>query len=209
MEVYDVEVLGVTPDKGVADLLTAEQTRAVQGAVMLASSERNLVITRRRSEIDAEMIELATAATLRKEDADRKRQEAESKTTMQRIEAEAQETLKQLETAVEEAAKRSIIAAGELTDEKARGDYELTLETKRTKLFEDKMKSITPDLVAALTALGDKEMIGKLSVALAPLALNEQTGLGAVIDRVFEGTPLAPVLKNMQGGRKKREVVEA
>src|SRR5271167_3787343 len=57
MEVYDVEVLGVTiSDARIADLLKNAQTSAVQDAINLSVEERNLETTRKRTTIQTEEI---------------------------------------------------------------------------------------------------------------------------------------------------------
>ncbi len=51
-------------------------------------------------------------------------------------------------------------------------------------------------------------VLARLSVALAPLALAKQSGLGQTLDRVFKGTPVESVLANIQrrgGNRVKRD----
>ena len=55
------------------------------------------------------------------------------------------------------------------------------------------------DLISAMDTLGRLEFATKLSAAIAPLALHEQTGLGTTIEKVFKGTALEGILNNVQG----------
>jgi hypothetical protein len=60
------------------------------------------------------------------------------------------------------------------------------------------MAAIAPDLIAAMNTLGQTEFATKLATAIAPLALNEQQGLGTTLERIFKGTALETVLANVQ-----------
>jgi hypothetical protein len=61
------------------------------------------------------------------------------------------------------------------------------------------MAAIVPDLVQAMNTLGQTEFATKLATAIAPLAINEQLGLGTTLERVFKGTAFETVLANVQG----------
>jgi len=80
-------------------------------------------------------------------------------------------------------------------------EYDESLEAQekeRVALFEKKMTAITPNLIQALQTLGDNAVLTSLTAALAPLALHEQQGIAASLDKVFKGSVLEPVLNNMQ-----------
>jgi hypothetical protein len=68
--------------------------------------------------------------------------------------------------------------------------------------IEKRMAAIVPDLVQAMNTLGQAEFATKLAAAIAPLAINEQLGLGTTLERVFKGTAFETILANVQGRSK-------
>ena len=199
MEVYDVEVLGVQiVDEKIANLLKTAQQRAVESAITLSADEQNLVNIRRKTEIEKETKELETSVTLRKEKLTQEAIKASSVTAMTKLKAEIDEAVFEANAEVEAQKQKDAVATAEANRRKMVDDQDLALEGTRAELFAKRMEAITPDLIAAMNTLGQTEFATKLAIAVAPLALNEQTGLGTTLERVFKGTALETVLTNLQ-----------
>jgi hypothetical protein len=115
-----------------------------------------------------------------------------------KLNAEITAATTRLDAQVEAQEQKVVIATSEFERVKTESDYTLLLDKERTSLFEKKMAAITPNLIQALTTIGETEMMTQLSAALAPLALNEQTGLGTIMERVFKNTPMEQILSNIQ-----------
>jgi major vault protein len=199
MEVYDVEVLGVTiSDAAIANLLTDGQIKAVEATIMLSMDEQRLENTRRSTIIQTEVAELETKAKMVKEHLTRELASAAAETALFRLEAEIKQAIRQRDFEIEAEEKKDQIAASVFARRKTDNDYDIGLEGQRVAFFEKRMAAIGPDLVAAMNTLGQTEFATKLATAIAPLAINEQQGLGTTLERIFKGTALETVLANVQ-----------
>jgi len=199
MEVYDVEVLSVNiADEKISNLLKNAQQKAVESTIALAANEQTLEATRRQVEINSEIAELETKLRLRKEELARQENESKAETTMAALQTEIDTMVVRMNADIDRQEQKKAIAQSEFELIKLTEDYNLELETSRVKFFETKMKAITPDLVAAMQALGNTEMASKLMATIAPLAIAEQTGLVTTLEKVFAGTPMANIFDNLQ-----------
>jgi major vault protein len=200
MEVYDVEVLGVTiSDSKIADLLKNAQTQAVQNAINLASEEQNLETTKTRTTILEKVAVLEHGLKIKKLDLAAEVSQREAEVTMAELEANIAQQVATINAQVEEQKQRNTIATATLERRKADEEFTLKLDQDRAKIFTEKFAAVTPDLIQAMQTLGQTEFATKLAAAVAPLALHEQTGLGTAIEKVFKGTALEGILNNIQG----------
>ena len=201
MDIYDVEVLSVTiadTHRGIADLLKNATTAAVTSAIQLTSSEQTLANTRRQTTIDMEIAELTTKVAVYKQELAMLATEAEAKATMAELEADVAEQVARLNALVAEQEQKNAVAAAEFNRTKVLSDQEVALEKERVVLFEKKMAALTPNLIQAMQTLGDNEVVTRLSTAIAPLAILEQSSTSIVLERLFKGTPLETVLNNIK-----------
>jgi major vault protein len=201
MDVYDVEVLSVTiaeTHKGIATLLQTATTTAVESAITLASDEQKLTVTRRKTEIDKEIAKLTTEVAVYKQELAMQVTEAEAEASMAEIEAEIAEQVAKLDAQVKQQEQSNAIAAAEFTRIKTTSDYEVQLEKERVANFERKLAAFTPNLQTAIQTLGETETMNRLTAAVAPLAIIEQTSTSLVMERLFKGTPLEAVMNNMK-----------
>jgi major vault protein len=199
MSVYDVEVLGVViSDTKIAALLREAQTTAVQSAITLSQEEQTLEVTRRRATIQRETDDLTTSVALHKQVNARKVTAAEAETSMAELQSEIDETVARANAEVAAQESANAVAQASFNRQKTLDDHSLSIETAHTTMFENRMRAFTPGLIEAMNTLGQTEFATKLSLAIAPLAINEQLGLQTTLERVFAGTPLATVLTNLQ-----------
>jgi len=200
MEVYDVEVLGVTiSDAKISDLLKNAQTQAVQNAINLASEEQNLETTKTRTAILGKVADLEHGLKIKKLDLAAEVSQREAEVTMSELEASIAQQVATINAQVEEQKQRNTIAAATLERRQADENFTLKLDQDRADIFTKKFAAVTPDLIQAMQTLGQTEFATKLAAAVAPLALHEQTGLGVQLERVFKGTALEGILNNIQG----------
>jgi major vault protein len=209
LEVYDVEVLDVKPtDAAILSTLKNAQMRAVQTAITLTADEQNLEATRRRLAIQDELGALEANAALGKEVLEQEKAKAKAETTLLELVSAAAQAAQRGEAELADQELRGKLSSAELAIRAAADAQTLLMEQERAKLFAERFKAITPDLVAAMNAVGDKLFMERLSAALAPLALAEQNGLGQTIERVFKDTPLAPVIDAVKArGKRAQEPV--
>lgn len=199
MDVYDVELLGVTiKDNKVAGLLTQAQTKAVEAAITLSGDEANLVATKRRTAINIEMAEMAAQQAQHTYRTQADTEAVQAELAMKSLESELMEERRRQEGETAREVHFNAMAEHQMSRRKAIDEADTAMETARTAAFKERMNAITPNLIQALQTMGEVEFSTRLSEAIAPLALAEQSGLGQTLERVFKGTPIAKVLENIQ-----------
>ena len=82
--------------------------------------------------------------------------------------------------------------------EKTRQDLKITLLQAEAAATKERFAAIAPELVKALEALGDKDMVTKVAAALKTIPMGLDEGMGDVMERVFKGTVLESVISNMK-----------
>jgi major vault protein len=200
MDVYDVEVLSVQiADNRIADLLKNAQQTAVQNAINLSVEEQNLKTVERRTSIQGQVAELEHNLAAKKLELDTTLETKEAEAVMTRLEQEIAQAVARMNSEVEKQSSLDTIAEKTLARRKNDENFTIELEEARVEMFKTKFEAITPDLIQAMYTLGQTEFTTKLSTALAPLAINEQIGLGQTLERVFKGTALENILDNLKG----------
>lgn len=203
MRIYDVEVLSVEMvNKEIEKLLVDHQRRAIETTLLLKSKRQTLdntkeleVITQQTEEIQAEtrrrkMALEADEATRRLErdltviDANAKAKAEEQTVALAAVKAQAQ--VHQVEIDQKIASARAQIAL----DKEAQANKLAALEAE-VRAAVEKGKAFTPDLIAALTAFGDKELIERVSKSMAPLSILGGESVQEVLGKLLAGSPLA------------------
>jgi len=205
MRIYDVEVLGVAmqnPD--VEKMLVNAQREVIQNTLVLATERRKLEYVKESEEIKRQEAQ-ARAETqragfeLQGETAKRKLEldlgliEANAKTEHERITKEHE---------AEQA--RGLIAKLHLEQRVSERENDLALDTKaqQIKLKEieaqvqavvEKSKAISPDLIAALNAFGERAMVEKVAEAMAPLGIlsGGKKSVVEILQELLKGTALS------------------
>src|SRR5271156_1676001 len=199
MDVYDVEVLGATiGDDKIAGLLRNAQQTAVANAINLSTEEASLIAKQRSTEIQTKVAQLDHHLATTKLELAASLESAEADATMARLEEDIAQQVVKMSARVDEQKQLDTIATATLGRRRADEDYTVTVEGQRVSFFKTRMEAIVPDLIAAMNTLGNTEFANKLSVAIAPLALHEQMGIGTTLEKVFANTPFASILTNLQ-----------
>ena len=202
MEVYDVEVLSTTAtDERVAEAIRQAQMSAVRNVITLHASEQNLEVLRRQVRISEEEATINTGLLVKKEALKVEELEATAATTRVEVEAEVEELALRTRATADNQKLLDEIATAELTRQTAVDDHLVGLKAKDVEFYTTKMGAISDGVIEALNNLANTEALTKLTTALAPIAVNEQMGLGATFERLFKGTGIEPILENLQRPR--------
>ena len=78
-------------------------------------------------------------------------------------------------------------------DKKAQ-ETRLTMLQAEVQAVVDKAKAVSPDLVAALSAFGERAMVEKVAQSMAPLSIIGGDSVIDVLRKLLEGTNLAKQL---------------
>lgn len=195
MHVYDVEVLGVKiGDPAIEQILVNSQHKAVQDTITLMQTRRNLEIARETQSVERQIIEEKSKTDLATLELQTQilTKKAERDAVETTAKAQIQETLDKIDYA-EQARKK---AADERRLESAKKQAEIL-----TTAHEKQMAAITPDLVAAINNLGDKQLAQAL-VENLPKATGECGpifGIGALknLVQMVAGTNVGKALNEI------------
>jgi major vault protein len=201
MRATDVEVLDIgIGDATIATMLVKAQHEAVQQAVAVAQKEQNLERTRRiesinRDVLDEQALTEAKQRSLKEVQLTEGQKLAvlEMSNVAARDEMARELQLKQADTIL---LRKKV----ELQAEKDVSDATLLVEQERAKLTRERLEAetaalvarqqaVTPDLVAALQAFGDKAAIESLMKALGPHALLQGKSVPEVLAQLLAGSP--------------------
>ena len=226
MRVYDVEVLDVKINNPeIAKLLTTAQHEAVQQALRIARQERELDFTKRDEDIKRQMADERTETVVHESDLKKEELEKRLELNLAEISAETERERTKRTAAIEreqndleaqlsnQQTLDALSKAG-LEREKAKQEQALTLAKREIENGLEQMRAqtedlvkrtgaVTPDLIAALQAFGDKDLILKATEALAPLMILKDEGVKDLLPRFFKGTGLEGVIAaiGQNGGR--------
>lgn len=206
MHVYDVEVLDVTLGDGdIAKMLLEAQHASVRQALSLAAERRKLKLTRETELTRRAVSELQSATRLAELSL---RQTEHAQTTALRLAEVQSEAALETERKAVRAAEQSLfdlVHAAEMARTKSRGEVESALEAEaqarrlaelqaEVRAVVEKAQAVSPDLVAALQAFGDRALAAKMAESMAPLAILGGESVASVLSRLLQGTSLARLL---------------
>jgi major vault protein len=206
MRVYDVEVLDVNiSDAGIAELLQGAQHAAVEQTLRLAADVRHLEATKQGEQVKQQIDELTHTTKLQalalkaKETLQAKATslteiaaEAETRAARQSAQLSDQGSLESIHQA-ELARKRATL---DLDTEHAQRQLELRLRQTLAEVTatQEKAKAISPDLIAALQAFGDRALVEKMAESMGPLAILGGESVSDVLGRLLQGTALSKLV---------------
>lgn len=205
MRIYDVEVLGVAMQNAeVEKMLVNAQREVIQNTLLLAAERRKLDYVKEAEDLkrSAEQARAETEAV--KSQLQIANTERTLLVSLAQITADAKSQSERIAAEKAAAEARGEITALELEQRKAESDQELALETSRQQLklkeieaqvaaVVEKSKAISPDLVAALSAFGERAMVEKVAEAMAPLGIlsGGKKSVVEILQELLKGTVLA------------------
>jgi major vault protein len=193
MRVYDVEVLDVAIGDAKIDALLVEAQHAVVGQTLTLDAEkRRLELVREREAINREVAQVEAATTRKKIEGDHAVESA--RLAAKQAEQQAIDAIALAERERQRAAK-----AVEIEGKQAELALDLQEIAAQVNAVTEKAKAVSPDLVAALQAFGDRALAERMAESMAPLAILGGESVRDVLARLLAGTKVASVLKSTNG----------
>lgn len=206
MRVYDVEVLEVTiGDDAIAELLVQAQHAAVQQTLSLAAEQRRLDMVRQTEAVAQQIAEVQSstrqqgiALKTRETQQQLQQQLAELAAKLELHERQQQALLVEQERLgtihAAELGRKEAVAALDLRVQQQKLDQRLRELQAEVAAVVEKARAVSPDLIAALQAFGDRALAEKMAESMAPLAILGGESVAEVLARLLRGTPLARLL---------------
>ena len=209
MLIYDAEVLSIRVEQLVAKMLNKHQEELISKTLELSDAEARMTVVQKLAEVERKEAELKNANALYQaeleqavlEDEFNKREamvEKQRVAEAARIQAQndLQEILAKIQTA-------------EIERQKEKNELEIqhkkdlaAIEEAKQKAYADTVKSVmasvSPDLVAALTAKANADMLMSATENMSPYALARGESVADTINTLMRGTTLEGVMDGIK-----------
>ena len=205
MFVKDCEVLSLTVESEIAEILERHQRDMVEKSLELSDAEARVKVAEALFDAEKKENELASTKLINRmnlqgEEARRKleiqaevnrKQEAEKQAAKQ-----AEKDMQVLIDAIHEAemARKQKETDANIAEKQALADIEKAKQEAYAKTVADVMKSIQPDLVAAIQAQSDSKVFNRIATGIAPYAIGNGESAAEFVDRLLRGTTLEGIV---------------
>lgn len=220
MFVHDVEVLSIDVQSDIEDLLLEHQHVMIKKSLELTNAQKEVQIaevlaTAEQKKQELRSQELLNKMELQKREAEHKlalqseinrRQEAED-LAKKEAERDMQPILDAIAAAEEKRANAAHTAslerqaannAEQIAHEQALAEIERSKRLAYADQVEQIVKSITPDLIAALEVGGQCDLMKALTEHMSPYAIADGSSVVDVTDRLLHGLPIDELLKKLK-----------
>ena len=208
MYVHDCEVLQLTVQHDIARLLDEHQQAMVAKALELSHAEARVKVAEELSRAEKKEQDLRTQQAINKMEL--QQMEAEKKLEIQALinrkqEAEkvaSQEAEKALQPLLDEIqkaklAREKLSADAKIEQDKAKAEIEKARQATYAETIATVMKSIGPDLVAALNSTSNAQVLEAVTKTMSPYALAKGESVAEFTDTLLRGTTLEGLLKDV------------
>lgn len=205
MFVKDCEVLSLTVESEIAEILESHQRDMVEKSLELSDAEARVKVAEALFDAEKKENELASTKLINRmnlqgEEARRKleiqaevnrKQEAEKQAAKQ-----AEKDMQVLIDAIHEAemARKQKETDANIAEKQALADIEKAKQEAYAKTVADVMKSIQPDLVAAIQAQSESKVFNSIATGIAPYAIGNGESAAEFVDRLLRGTTLEGIV---------------
>lgn len=207
--ITDVEVVSVSVERSVAELLEQHQEEILSKSLELADADAKMQVVTALAEVEKKEADLAAANKLYKLELDQKFKEEqlskeEAIKTKLRAAAEAENKAK--------ANMQEVLAAindATIAREKAQRDAEIEYQKSLAKIEEDKQKAyaatvvemlgaIQPGLIEAINGQTNAELANGIASSVAPYAIGNGKDVSEIVSQMLRGTTVEDVLEKFK-----------
>ena len=209
MLVYDAEVLSIRVEQLVAKMLNKHQEELISKTLELSDAEARMTVVQKLAEVERKEAELKNANALYQaeleqavlEDEFNKREAmVEKKRVAEAAKVQAQNDLQEILAKIQTA---------EIERQKEKNELEIqhkndlaAIEEAKQKAYADTIKSVmasvSPDLVAALTAKANADMLMSATENMSPYAIAKGESIADTINTLMRGTTLEGVMDGIK-----------
>ena len=214
MYVHDCEVLSIQVERDIANMLERHQHEMVAKSLELSDAEKRVTIAQALAKAEKAEQDLRTEKTLNKLRLEAMESEKRMEIKVEenrRLEAEAvavataKRDLQPLLDAVKDAelVREKKAHDAKIAADKDRADVEKVRQQTYAETIAKVMGSISEDLVAALNAKSNAEVLEAVTNTMAPYALASGESVVDFTDKILRGTTLEGLLKELINKNKK------
>ena len=208
MLVHDVEVLSVAVERNVAEILENHQEEMIRKCLELSDATKKMEVVTQLAAYEKKENELKHQNQIYKIELDKKldleklaKQAELDKKAQEQAEAskQAEYDLQVIVDAIAEAKleREKKEDAARIETEKELAAIEKAKQEAYAETVANIMKSVSPDLVAALTSKANASMLETVTKSMSPYAIVQGESVADVTNQLLRGTTLEEVIKNM------------
>ena len=206
MLVYDVEVLGISVERAIANMLNQHNEDMIAKALELSKAEERYKLVEQIAEThkkelqldhDNKMYELALNLASQTKKLEDTKALDEKKRAIDEAKAQAEKDMQPVLDAIEAAklARAQEREKAEIEHKKNLANIEKTRQDTYANTVKEIFSSISPDLVAALTAKSNAEIMETVANAVGPYAIANGESIADTASKLLRGTTLEDVVK--------------
>ena len=215
MYVYDAEILSISVEDDIAELLNESQYDNIRQALELADIEKRAEIAKRKLEAESEEQQIRAEKDALKQKLDKERalnQLAAQAEVNRKAEAE-KAAARQAELDLQEVL--NTINDEKIKRDKAEEDMKAAVEAKKIELEQarqeayakaivDVLSAIQPGLIESMNSQSNAELMRSVAEGFAPYAIARHESVSEVVDRMIRGTTLEGVLEKAKTALEKK-----
>ena len=208
MLIHDVEVLQLNVERKIAAILETHQEDMVRKCLELSDAEKTASVQAKLAEYERKEIELKHANALHKLDLEQKvrleemankakieEQNRVQKEASTQAEANLQPILNAIQA--EKLARNKKEDDARISTEKALIELEQVKQKAYANTVASIMASVSPELVAALTATANADMLETVTKSMAPYAIAKDESIADFTNKLLRGTTLENVMDSL------------
>lgn len=208
MLIKDVEILNVMVEPKIAALMDAHQNEMIKKTLELSVATKKMKTVEKLAEYekkeiqlkhDNQMYESKLAQKIKMEQLDNQAAIAEQKRAEAQAEVEAKGAMQAVLNAIhnDQLARDKAVDDAKIATEERLAEIEAAKQKAYAETVEKIMKSIQPELVAAMNAKANAELTSGLGNAIAPYAIAQGESVSQAVTRLLKGTTLEETIKNI------------
>ncbi|MCZ2356830.1 MAG: hypothetical protein LC115_09120 [Bacteroidia bacterium] len=202
MRIYDVEVLDIKlGDSSIEGLLIGQQHEVVKQKLALESENRRLEYVRETETVNRQVSQLQSETRKIAWQSDEEEVKKYLSLCLVRIESEVQQAEQKLQKRLTELSLEGKISQTQTDIRRSEQELEIALAKKEleNKILQQqsevealvkKAQALSPDLIAALQAFGDRALAIKVAESMAPMAILGGKSVSDVFRNLLKGTAL-------------------
>ena len=209
MLVNDVDIIGIGVEKDIAMILEKHQNELIQKSVELADAAARMEVVTALADVKKREAELNNETALYALELEQKRTEEEmhneemiraKKREAKAAEVQAQNDLQGILTAIQSAEMARIKEKqdAEIAHAKELAEIEKAKQAAYAATVKEIMSSIQPDLVAAISASTQAELLKEGMASISPYAIANGESVADTVNKLLRGTSLEEII-NIKG----------
>ena len=209
MVISDVDILDIFVEEKVAKILDKHQLELIQKGIELADATAHLEVVTALNETKQKEAELTNKTNLYKLELEKSEKDAllnneeffaQKKREADAAKTQAEKDLQVILTAIQDEKNARLQKANEIANEQAKKEAEIEKGKQQVyaETVERIMKSVSPDLIAAISARTKADILTEGMASMSPYALANGESVADTVNKLLRGTSLEEIINEIK-----------